>query len=124
MPVRFIWLVLAVSACQSQPASKPEVTSTTHKAAARVVASVLHDAHRFDCKTDNDCVNSCAYGAVGSAWYARAQKDPGFSECEDGCDNQVSAPPRCEKGGCVAYKRDPQNETRITPRPSCTRVER
>jgi len=87
-------------------------------------AALLEDPRRFDCRADADCLNSCAWGAVSAAWYARAQQEPGFSECKDGCSNQISAPPRCESGGCVAYQRDPRGNAGITPRPSCTRVVR
>jgi hypothetical protein len=139
MSVRHVWLFLAVTTCCDGPASTPAVRSaappntaaptappptTAPQAAAPAVASVLGDPRRFDCTADGDCVNSCAYGAVSSGWYARAQGDPGFSECEDGCSNQISEPPRCEAGGCVAYQHDPQDEAKTSPRPDCTRVER
>lgn len=59
---------------------------------------------QWDCTTDADCMNSCAAGAVNRQWYASAN----VQECEDGCDNQVTASPRCESGSCVAYQEDPQ----------------
>ncbi len=69
-------------------------------------------------------MDSCRWGAVNAKWYARAEKAPGFPECEDGCANQITSPARCEAGGCVAYQVDPRDESKITKRPYCTRVER
>lgn len=122
-------LVLALTACCNQsPQSAAPPTAAPQTAAPQtaepVEESILRDPHRFDCTTDSDCGNSCAYGAVNTGWYARAEVAPGFSECEDGCNNQISAPPRCESGSCVAYQADPQEETKISPRPSCTRIDR
>ncbi|HOX44484.1 MAG TPA: hypothetical protein PK668_12850 [Myxococcota bacterium] len=108
---------------QLAPVFKRAADACLDLPASPSAAGALRDPRRFDCRTDADCLNSCAWGAVAFAWYARAEGLPGFSECEDGCSNQVSAPPRCEAGGCVAYQRDPRDETRISPRPACTRVE-
>ena len=123
MMVPTLCLVLAFSACQNKPTSEPAVTKVAPETAASAAAKVLSDPHRFDCKADADCENSCAYGAVSSAWYKRAEQTTGFNECQDGCNNQISEPPRCEAGGCVAYQHDPRDETKITPLPRCTRRE-
>lgn len=74
----------------SQPAPKP---------------SPLTDPSRWNCTADKDCINSCAAGAVNAAWYATAN----VPECEDGCDNQVTAAPRCISGSCVAFQEDPHD---------------
>jgi len=129
MIARCLWLILLLPACHEKPAATPAPGAAGPPPASAAQAapapeSVLKDPHRFDCAADADCMNSCRYGAVNSAWYLRAMKAPGYAECEDGCDNQISAAPRCEGGGCVATQRDPQDESKITPRPSCTRVER
>jgi hypothetical protein len=63
------------------------------------------DPGRWACATDKDCINSCAAGAVNAAWYATAHVE----ECEDGCDNQVTAAPRCIAGSCVAFQEDPHD---------------
>jgi hypothetical protein len=119
-------LSLSLSACRDRPAAAPAaaVAQPAAPTEASTEANVLTDPHRFDCASDSDCVNSCRYGAVHAGWYARATKAPGFQECEDGCNNQISAPPRCESGGCVAYQRDPRAAHKITPCSFCTRVER
>ncbi len=110
------------------PDKVPSPTAPASAPAPRATASapnpVLRDPRRFDCKTDADCSNSCRWGAVSASWYARAEKQPDFQECHDGCANQISAPPRCEAGACVAYQVDPQDESKISQRPHCTRVER
>jgi hypothetical protein len=63
---------------------------------------------QWDCTTDADCMNSCAAGAVNRQWYASAN----VQECEDGCDNQVTAAPRCESASCVAYQEDPHDPSK------------
>ena len=71
---------------------------------------------QWGCATDADCMNSCAVGAVNRQWYAAAN----VQECEDGCDNQVTAAPRCESGSCVAYQEDPQVPGKFTRNDYCT----
>jgi len=68
---------------------------------------------RWDCAGDGDCVNSCKLGAVSGAWYER--NATAFVECDDGCANQVSGPPRCIGGQCAAFDHEGK------PRPYCTR---
>lgn len=119
-----LWSILALSACQDSSSAEPGVTSAAPPTVSSHGAGVLGDPHRFDCTADSDCVNSCAYGAVSAPWYARAQQTRGFIECVDGCNNQISEPPRCEAGGCVAYQHDPSDEAKKSPRPTCTRVVR
>ncbi|MBZ5715906.1 hypothetical protein [Nannocystis pusilla] len=101
----------------------PRVDAASSGANA-AIKTALRDPHRFDCASDADCRNSCEHGAVNAAWYARAEALPGFSECEDGCDDQVAEPPRCEAGACVAYQSDPHDGSRVSRRDACTRVER
>jgi len=63
------------------------------------------DETRWKCRIDGDCMNSCALGAVNAHWYR--VNESSIPECEDGCANQVAAPPRCVDGSCVAYQRNP-----------------
>ncbi|MCB9564985.1 MAG: hypothetical protein H6708_31760 [Kofleriaceae bacterium] len=123
------WLLfgVAMAACRgggAHDAPPAEVPGAAPGAAAVTDAAprVAADPARFDCAAAADCVNSCAYGAVSAAWYRAAETAPGFQECEDGCANQIAAPPRCEAGQCVAYQVDPHDSRRESPRPSCTRV--
>lgn len=81
--------------------------------------SPADDPARFVCAVDSDCMNSCAYGAVNAAWYRR--NEASLRECEDGCANQVSGPPRCEQRVCVAYFRDGIGARGGTRRDECTR---
>jgi hypothetical protein len=74
---------------------------------------------RWACQSDDDCMNSCAHGAVNRSWYLGNTGT--FSECKDGCANQVSAPPRCIEGSCVAFQRDPRGPGKVTRRDGCTR---
>lgn len=74
---------------------------------------------RWQCATDRDCMNSCAHGAVSKTWYMRNQQS--LQECEDGCADQVAAPPRCESGGCVAYWEEPSSPGVIRRNQACTR---
>jgi hypothetical protein len=98
---------------------------TERLAPADVTSSRLDEVRtepsRFSCKKDADCMNSCHHGAVNVTWYEREEALPGFIECEDGCANQVSAPPRCEVATCVAYQVDPRDEQRVSRRNECTR---
>jgi len=106
------------------PPPPPSSTSLPAGAAPGSPSSPLRDPHRFDCAADADCKNSCAYGAVNAAWYTRNEGHPEFRECQDGCANQISAPPRCEGGQCVAYQVDPRDPKHVSRRDHCTRVER
>jgi hypothetical protein len=77
------------------------------------------DPGRFRCEVAADCLNSCRYGAVNAAWYHR--NEASLRECEDGCANQVSGPPRCEQNVCVAYYGDGIGPRSGTRRDECTR---
>jgi len=127
---RLALVALLVLGCSdsSTPSSQPKTPRQPPPAAAapggNAAASVLKDPHRFDCKVDADCMNSCEYGAVSATWYRAAEATPELHECEDGCANQISAPPRCEQGGCVAYQVDPHDESVVTKSDYCTRVNR
>lgn len=74
---------------------------------------------RFACRASSDCINSCEYDAVNSEWYTWGSSELGFRECKDGCNDQLGEAPRCERGLCVAYRRDPRQAERVTPDPSC-----
>jgi len=123
-------LFIAAGCSHSSPAEPsapplapaPATAPAPPSAPAPAPANVLTDPHRFDCQSDSDCLNSCQHGAVSATWYHRAESSPGFQECEDGCANQISAPPRCEQGGCVAYQRDPHDSSVVTRSDDCTRI--
>jgi hypothetical protein len=106
-------ILLALLACNNT--GRVSATGSAGSAATSV------DDTRFKCATDPECMNSCAYGAVNTAWYARQTN---LRECQDGCANQIAAPPRCERGTCVAYQVDPSDRNRITRRDDCTQVRR
>ena len=82
-----------------------------------VAAPAEAGPEKWACKVDGDCRNSCSQGAVNSDWYKKAA----VNECEDGCENQLSEAPRCIDGGCVAFRRDPQDSSRVTRYDHCTR---
>jgi len=71
---------------------------------------------KWRCDQDADCLNSCAQGAVSTAWYAGAH----VAECEDGCANVLAAAPRCIDHACVAFVRSPQDPKQITRADDCT----
>jgi hypothetical protein len=77
------------------------------------------DETRWKCHVDGDCMNSCALGAVNAHWYRVHESS--IPECEDGCANQVAAPPRCVDGSCVAYQRDPSHSGVVRKHEFCTR---
>lgn len=74
---------------------------------------------RWTCQADTDCMNSCALGAVNRGWYAANSKS--FAECQDGCSNQVAAPPSCLDGTCVAWQRNPSKPSEVRRNDFCTR---
>jgi hypothetical protein len=131
--MRKLVYLLALAACHDggTPSTPPPVARPVDAAVIAKTVPVdaapapppLRDPHRWDCKVDGDCVNSCRWGAVSAAWYQPASKRSDFQECEDGCANQVSAPPHCEAGGCVAYVEDPRGSKKLTKASDCTRVE-
>ena len=77
------------------------------------------DPVRWECNADSDCMNSCALGAVNAGWYATHAGS--FVDCLDGCANQLSAPPRCVDGSCVAFQHEPSNSSVVRQHDHCTR---
>ena len=69
------------------------------------------DESRWTCATDQDCVQTCALGAVSATWL---EANPSADECEDGCGWHVDEV-RCQDGGCVTLNPDG------TINESCTR---
>ncbi len=59
---------------------------------------------RFECRSDDDCVISCSYGAVNKEWYyARLLQE----SCVDGCNMPfIDGPDRrakCLAGKCISF---------------------
>lgn len=118
------WLAVTVFAALVGAGCGPEAQPASDQASgAASPPDALRDPHRFDCTSDAECRNACEYGAVNAAWLERAEKLAGFGECGGGCKNEISAPPRCEAGSCVAYQKDPNDRARTVRREACTRVE-
>jgi predicted small lipoprotein YifL len=107
-----IALLAALIACSSKGPPAPPPPPATPDA-----APAPSGPGKWDCNVDGDCMNSCSQGAVNRVWYEKAQP----RECEDGCDNQVSEAPRCIDHGCVAFRSDPRDPSKIFESPDCTR---
>lgn len=109
-------------ACSSQRSSSPPVDKSSPAAAAAKTKAAVKpivrpeptEQGRWDCAKDSDCRNSCRYGAVSKAWYTAQQSL--IAECQDGCNNQISAPPKCIDKQCAAFDRRTGK-----PRPFCTK---
>ncbi|NUO48385.1 MAG: hypothetical protein HOV80_05965 [Polyangiaceae bacterium] len=102
------WLAASASLAAGCGADLPDGPSTGRSVATSPAPSGAPSSNvapeRWACSVDADCTNSCALGAVSSAWYAAAKVD----ECEDGCANVLAEPPRCIDGGCVAFSQPPE----------------
>lgn len=105
-------LSVAVGAC-SKPAKAPASQATKVTPVAAHKATEPTERGRWDCAQDADCQNSCRYGAVSKAWYRAHQKT--LVECEDGCANQISGPPKCIDKQCAAF------DNKGKPRSYCTK---
>jgi len=93
----------------------PTAPPTTPPAEPAAPAPPPEVEARYACERDEDCLVSCAQGAVSWRWYREAL--PGGESCEDGCAaDGISA--RCEAGACVATRDDGAGPR---PDPSCTR---
>jgi hypothetical protein len=88
---------------QRSPASQPHPTATTTKV----------DAEQYRCQRDEDCVITCANGALNREWSTRHAHR--LQMCLDGCQHGAGLP-RCEQGICTAMRGG-------KPDPSCTRRE-
>ena len=110
--ISFVILAAAALACSgktekkpaAQPASRVEPEAVKPAAAALapgVGAPGSAPAATYACAVAADCVNSCSQGAVSKRWYEESFL--GVPECDDGCNNQISDPPQCIEGSCVAF---------------------
>ena len=98
------WVVALLVACGSSSAPAPGSA-----------APPKVDDTKWACAADADCINSCSQGAVSRAWYGKAR----VQECEDGCDNQLAAAPKCIDKQCVAFRETPDGKT-VMQSPECT----
>jgi hypothetical protein len=82
------------------PADPPTAEPPTQKPEAP--APVPADDPRWTCATDEDCVQTCALGAVASTWL---QRNRNLDTCDDGCywKNDSVA---CRDGSCVTLTAD------------------
>lgn len=101
---------LLVLGCHKAPTDPTPVPSPTPPTPTPTPAPA--PAGQWACATDADCMSSCAAGAVNKQWYASAH----VQECEDGCDNQITAAPRCISGSCVAFQDDPRDPSKPATR--------
>lgn len=92
--------VILAGACDGPGPRKRPSGPAAEQMAARPAAARPAGPDKWACHADADCLNSCKHGAVSRAWY-RAQAR--LVECLDGCANQISGPPRCVEGSCVAF---------------------
>lgn len=60
------------------------------------------DDSRWTCETDQDCVQTCALGAVSRAWL---ETSPNADDCDDGCGWHHDGV-RCQTGECVTLNPD------------------
>lgn len=70
------------------------------------------DDPRFSCATPDDCTQTCALGAVNTAWL---RAHPGADTCDDGCNWKHDAV-TCKDGSCVTLSDDGEVD------PGCTHV--
>lgn len=70
------------------------------------------DDPRFRCATDDECTQTCALGAVNSAWL---RQHPNADTCDDGC-YWKSDSVACKDGSCATLTDDGEVD------PGCTHV--
>lgn len=120
--MRCIAVLLVMMACSPRKdqgtASEPATTGSSAGTTGAQPSAAAPSRAPWECATDGDCMNSCARGAVNRSWYASA----GIQECSDGCNGQLAAPPRCMDSTCVAFRKDPNDATKVTMAPECTKM--
>lgn len=80
----------------SQPEAPPEA-KTPDVPEPPAPAPARPDESRWTCETDEDCVQTCALGAVNRGWL---EGNPNADDCDDGCYWNHDGV-RCRDGGCV-----------------------
>ena len=81
----------------------------------RVVDKRIYVPEAYQCASSDDCINTCAHGAINRVWYEANREELG--ECKDGCSSKGFDPPQCTDGICVASfrgeKRDSCTQSKI-----------
>lgn len=107
-------LALLALGCSGRPAEPPRPSTAparTEPAAPAAAPPTL--AEKWACSVDDDCMRSCAHGAVSKAWYARTRPPDGV----EGCCGDATRPPECMDGSCYAIAAGTM-KTMVDP--SCT----
>ena len=91
-----------------------------HTASSPLVCASDQEARstdtRYDCTSDEDCVSTCAYGAVHRRWAPYLQ-----SACQDGCASK-GMQARCVENRCASFDSKGVRDDRCSSRPAPAQV--
>jgi hypothetical protein len=96
---------------QAEPEPEPEPDDDAPEKPVDPALAPADDP-QFRCATDDDCTQTCALGAVNSAWL---RQHPNADTCDDGCYWKNDSV-RCKSGSCVTMTADGEVD------PACTHV--
>ena len=71
---------------------------------------------RYECTTDEECVSTCAYGAIHRYWLPYLQ-----SACQDGCASK-GMQARCVEKRCTSFGHRGKRDNYCSTRPAPTKV--
>lgn len=96
-----VLLMGALGCTSSVEPPKPSTPSTTERATPPATKAAdpttPSDPPQWACKTDRDCTQTCALGAVSTAWITA---HPEADSCDDGC-GWKHGKQACKDGECV-----------------------
>lgn len=107
------------STAPASPASPAAPTEPTPPARpAPPQTPPVHDTKQWACTNDNDCVQTCALGAVSANWL-EANRDA--DDCDDGC-SWKGTNVACRDGACATLADDGTIDSDCTKRPHVPRA--
>ncbi|HWB79648.1 MAG TPA: hypothetical protein VG755_32015 [Nannocystaceae bacterium] len=109
-----IALFVALAACTSavEP-TKPSTPTPAPTPTPTKPAPVGDATQQWACKTDGECTQTCALGAVSAAWIAA---HPDADSCDDGCGWKYGKQ-ACRDGECVTLDDKGGIDASCTKRP-------
>jgi len=97
----------------STPPAKPEPGPTVPSDTTPAPTAKVDATQQWACKSDGDCTQTCALGAVSTEWI---KAHPEADSCDDGCGWKYGKQ-ACRDGECVTLGDNGEIDAGCTKRP-------